>query len=73
MRYEYPDQIDIVALGLNHQSCWKGIGASIKMCSVEDSSTDFQYDSEMKWNYIDYQILEDISGERDRFRRHLHR
>ncbi|XP_047478504.1 uncharacterized protein LOC125031662 [Penaeus chinensis] len=32
---------------------------------VEDSSTDLEYDFEMKWDYSDFQTLEDISEESD--------
>lgn len=57
MRFEYPDQIDVEVSGLNHLSYWKGLRERSKRCPIEDSSTrDFEYDSEMKWDYSDYQI-----------------
>lgn len=43
-RATYLVQIDMKASGINRQS-WKGIGARIKRCPVEDSSTgDFEYE-----------------------------
>jgi len=60
------DQIDMEASGLEDQSCWEGIGASISRGPVEDSpAADFEYDSELEWDYTEYHILEDINEETD--------